>query len=145
MQIIPDPLMMTLQAIPFLVTVLALYYIIFKPMLAYLDERANSVEIARSEASNLQAQIEARMSDYEAKLAQARAETAELRAKRRAEAMVAYNESIKAARADADQSIGNALVEIGDAKATAAKELEANAVSLADQITGRVLRRAAAG
>jgi len=145
MQILPDPLMMALQAVPFLVTVLALYQIIFLPMLDYLDERKNAVESARAEAASLQGQIEARMSDYEAKLAQARAATSDLRAKRRAEAMGAYNEAIKVARASADEEIGKALVEIGGAKAAAAKELESNAVTLANQIAGQVLRRAAVG
>ncbi len=80
MNIVPIPLVVLLQAIPFLLTVVALYAIILKPMLAYLDARSQATEGARKEAEGLQAQAEAQTNEYEKRLSAARAEVTALRA-----------------------------------------------------------------
>ena len=80
MQIIPNPTIMALQIVPFVVTLAALYFIIFKPMLAYLEGREQVVAKDRADAERLASELAAKMADYESRLAAARSEATELRA-----------------------------------------------------------------
>ena len=59
MEIMPNPVMSALSAIPFLVTILGLYFIIFKPMLQYLDDRLKAMEGGAAEAQALEAEAAA--------------------------------------------------------------------------------------
>ena len=61
-----------LSAIPFLVTILGLYFIIFKPMFQYLDERLKAMEGGAAEAKGLEARIVEQTAEYEQKLKSAR-------------------------------------------------------------------------
>jgi F-type H+-transporting ATPase subunit b len=139
MNITPNVLVGFLQAIPFLLTVFALYKIILKPMLAYLDARTAATEGARSDAEMFLAQAEAQTNEYEQRLSSARAEVTALRAKRRKEAMAAYNVTMDAARKEAQGQINEALSALESDRTTARAELRTTATTLANQITGRIL------
>jgi len=144
MDVMPHPMAVALQVIPFLVTCFGLWKIIFKPMLDYLDERDRHIAGSRAEAEELVARVEERTTEYREKLTKAKGQIAELRAKRRSEAMVAYEAKVHAARAAAEEQISGALVEIEKARVSASGELEATAHVLAGDIAGRVLGRSVA-
>lgn len=139
MNITPIPLVVLLQAIPFLLTVFALYKIILQPMLAYLDARTVATEGARKDAAMFEAQAEAQTNEYEQRLSSARAEITALRAERRKEAMAAYNVTMDAARKEAQGQISEALSALEADRSTARAELRTTATTLANQITGRIL------
>lgn len=139
MNITPNFLVVFLQAIPFLLTVFALYKIILKPMLAYLDARTAATEGARNDAARFLAQAEAQTNEYEQRLSSARAEVTALRATRRKEAMTAYNVTMDAARKEAQGQINEALSALESDRTTARAELRTTATTLANQITGRIL------
>ena len=139
MDITPVPLVIALQSIPFLLTVVALYYIIGAPMLAYLDARRSATEGARKEAEALQAQAEAQTNEYEERLNNARAEITALRAQRRTEAMKAYSATMDAARQEVQGQINEALAQVESDRTTARASLRTTATTLADQISGRIL------
>ena len=141
MEIIPTPIVVLLQLFPFGVTALALYYILFKPMLAYLDERAAAIEGERQKAAQLEARVVARLAEYEARLEKARAEVTELRTSRRAEAVEAYNALINEARHNAEAQVAAALVQLGAEREAARASLEQTANGLGAQIATRVLGR----
>lgn len=146
MEIIPNPLVVVLQLVPFLVSIFALYTILFKPMLAYLDARALAIEGERQKAADLEIRLSARMAEYEAKLERARTEVIDLRTTRRKEAEAEYNQRIAAARASAEQRVAEALRELAGDRATARVSLEQSAQGLGAQIAANVLgREAAAG
>ena len=44
MNIVPDPMLTALQAVPFAITLGALHVILFKPMLEYLGEREEAID-----------------------------------------------------------------------------------------------------
>ena len=102
MNIIPDPLQVLLNTLPFLVAVLGMYRIILKPTLDHLLAREAAISGGQDEAASIEAEINARMAAYEAKVAQARGEVAALRAERRAEAQAKYDEIVGAARTEAE-------------------------------------------
>jgi|TARA_Y100000994_G_C15285043_1_gene272908 F-type H+-transporting ATPase subunit b len=141
MNIIPDPLQVLLNTLPFLVAVLGLYRIILKPTLVHLLAREAAISGGQDEAASIEAEINERMAAYETKVAQARGEIAALRAERRAEAQAKYDEIVGAARADAEAKIDAALGEITAAKDAAAGQLKTMSGEIAEQVAGQVLGR----
>ena len=126
MNIIPDPLQVLLNTLPFLVAVVGMYRIILKPTLVHLLAREAAISGGQDEAASIEAEINERMAAYEAKVAQARGEIASLRAERRAEAQAKYDEIVGAARTDAEAQIEVAVGEITAAKDAAASQLKRN-------------------
>ena len=141
MQIIPDPLVMALQMIPFLVTLVALYKIILSPMLDYLDERQKTIESGTSGVDALNSEIAERTAEYENQLKAARSHGSEIRGAKRAEAKLAYDERISAARGEAESQVNQALVEIQSEVDGARGDLEVQSKVLAAQISSQVLGR----
>lgn len=141
MNIIPDPLQVLLNTLPFLVAVLGMYRIILKPTLEHLLARESAISGGQDEAASIEAEINERMAAYEAKVAQARGEISSLRAERRAEAQAKYEEIVGAARADAETQIEAAVGEITAAKDAAASQLQTMSGEIADQVAGQVLGR----
>ena len=68
MNIIPDLVLTALLMAPFLVLVAGMHFILYKPMLAYLDARANATVGARKEAEELQARAASRLNEWEVAL-----------------------------------------------------------------------------
>ncbi len=141
MQITPNLYLIAIQAIPFLFTAVALNFIIFRPMLAYLDERREAMTRGRREAEELDAQVRERMARYESRLAEARREIAALRKQRRSEALAEAEALVAAARERAEARVEEAVAEIARAEAEARAELRAGAERLALQVAGQVLGR----
>lgn len=141
MNIIPDPLQVLLNTLPFLVAVLGMYRIILKPTLDHLLAREAAISGGQDEAASIEAEINARMAAYETKVAQARGEIAALRAERRAEAQAKYDEIVGAARTEAEGKIEAAVGEITAAKDAAAGQLKTMSGEIADQVAGQVLGR----
>ena len=141
MNIIPDPLQVLLNTLPFLVAVLGMYRIILKPTLDHLLAREAAISGGQDEAASIEAEISARMAAYETKVAQARGEIAALRAERRAEAQAKYDEIVGAARTEAEGKIEAAVGEITAAKDAAAGQLKTMSGEIADQVAGQVLGR----
>lgn len=142
MSIIPDPILALLQVLPFLVLMLGMHLILFKPMLAYLSEREHATTGARKQAHALAERAEAKLQEYEAALAAARAEVAEFRTARRAEAQASYNSKVTAARSEADKRLGAAMGTIQNEARTARSQIGAHARSLAQAAASQVLGRA---
>jgi F-type H+-transporting ATPase subunit b len=141
MNIVPNPLVIALQVIPFIVTLVALNQIIFKPMLAWLEQRARAIEDGRREAVQYQNQATERTADYEQRLAGARAQVSQLLAKRRAEALAEYEALLKVARTDAEAEVTAAVARIGAERDLARSQLQGQASALASQISSQVLGR----
>jgi len=141
MNIIPDPLQVLLNTLPFLVAILGMYRIILKPTLEHLLARETAISGGQDEAASIEAEINERMSAYEAKVAQARGEIATLRAERRAEAQAKYDDIVGVARADAEAKIESAVGEITAAKDAASGQLKTMSDEIADQVAGQVLGR----
>lgn len=144
LDIIPNPLVVALQLAPFAVTAVALYKIIFKPTLSYLDERWAAIDGTKKRASELEARAAARLADYEGQLNKARAEVMDIRAARRAEALGQYSQIVNGARADGEKRVAEALVELGQDREAARIVMETSARGLADDIANQVLGRTVA-
>ncbi|HCH62787.1 MAG TPA: hypothetical protein DFR83_08285 [Deltaproteobacteria bacterium] len=141
MDVFPNPLVIVLQVVPYLITLLGLYSIIFKPMIQHLDGREDAIDGAQDRARELQEQLAARAEEYESKLNAARIEMTEQRAKRRAEALSEAETMVQAARGEADKQMEGALETIRSEASAAREGLRGSSALLAQQISSSVLGR----
>lgn len=141
MTIIPDLETTILLTIPFLVTYVALHFILFKPLYAYLQERDRSVVTAREEAKELTTRIENRTGSLDTKLRGAREEVATLRASVRGQAREQEATIIEAARTEADVKVHAAVATIRASQEEASAALREAATDLSVDIASQVLGR----
>lgn len=141
MQIIPDPIFAALMALPFAVTVFALWAILLEPMRAYLEGREQATVGARHEAHSLAHATEAKIVQIEERLGKAREASATRRAAVRQEALSAEQVAIEAARRQADGQVTAALASISQEAEAARGALQASARSLSTDIASQVLGR----
>jgi F-type H+-transporting ATPase subunit b len=139
--IVPDWILVALQTLPFLVAFVALRSLLFRPMIAYLEERDAAIAGARDETTRLRARVAEARGSWEQQLAEARAEGAAHRAAIHADANAQRQALVDEARGEAEQQVGEALRGIEQARSAAADQLRGGAQQLAHDIAERVLER----
>ena len=138
-----------LGSVPTVILVALLYVlyatIVHKPLRRVLEERRNKTEgaIERSKADI--AAADARTSDYEQKLREARAAVFRAQEARRQAAMQARTDAVNQARGKAQAQVQAAKAGIENDRAAAEKGLQGEAAALAREIVRRVLEPAGAG
>lgn len=127
----------------FLVLILAacVRFLYLKPLDKVLAERFRLTEGARKAAEESLKNADARISEYETKLAEARAQIYQEQAEFVRKMHEEQAAQLQAARADADARLAAAKAAIAQEAATAQKTLEAQSDALASQIADRVLAR----
>jgi F-type H+-transporting ATPase subunit b len=141
MQIIPQPIPTLVLVVPFLVTFVALWQILFKPLFEYLEDRDRVSREALAEAKHLRHDADARLADIEARIAAGRKEAADHRATARAAAQKQEAVAVRAARAAADARVAEAVGQIGQQRQAAAATLRGQANDLARDLARQVLGR----
>lgn len=141
MEIIPDPIHAALLTLPFVVAAVSVYLILWRPLLAYLDERQAVSDRARGEAHQLGQNAADQLARIDARLAAARATISDQRTAARARAGQKEAEILSAARASAEQQLDEALRDLQRARGVASSALKTAASDLSTQIAGRVLGR----
>jgi len=141
MSILPDPTQVALNMVPFAVAIVGMYYIILKPLIAYLEDRDVAISSGLEEAEKIEIRIAEKMAAYEVELDKAKAEVATLRNDHRLEAQQAYEGVLAEARSAADSEIGEAITQIQTARSAAAKALKGSSEDLAQQVASQVLGR----
>ncbi|HYD02061.1 MAG TPA: F0F1 ATP synthase subunit B [Phycisphaerales bacterium] len=106
-----------------------------------LDERANKIkgEIEAAEAARMTAK--AALEEYQANIAQARAEAQKMIADAKAQQQVQFAEMRSKADAELAAMKAKAVAEIDAAKKAAVAEVYTNAASLATAVAGKILQR----
>ncbi len=137
-----------LGAVP-TVILLALLYVLYttivhKPLRLVLDERRSKTEGAVEKARADMAAAEARTSEYEQRLRQARATLFRAQEAKRKAALDAKTTVLNEARRKAQIQVQAAKADIEADKETAQRGLQSEAQSLAAEIIRRVLEPAAA-
>jgi F-type H+-transporting ATPase subunit b len=141
MQILPNPIIIALQIGPFLVALLGLYYLLFKPVLAHLAGREDAISGAHHRAKELHARLSAQTAELEARLVAARTQIGDMRAARRAQSQREAAAIIAAAKAQAEAHAQRELARVQAEAESARAGLRANTATLAEQVAGRVLGR----
>lgn len=115
--------------------------LLFRPYLKMREERSAGIDGAQREAKELSAEADARLSDYESKLAAARDRALEEQRKIRAEAAAHQREVTDKARTQATTALEEARVEVRKQTETARAELMPKADALAQDMVSRLLGR----
>ncbi len=137
-----------LKAVPTVILLALLYAlyttIVHKPLRRVLEERRNKTEGAIEKSKADIAAAEARTSEYEQKLREARAAIFRVQEAKRQAAMQARTQAVNQARAKAQTQVQAAKADIERDRAAAQKGLQGEAAELAQEIVRRVLQPAGA-
>lgn len=130
-----------------LVTLLYALYtsIVHKPLRRVLDERRSKTEGAIEKSRADIAAADARTSEYEQKLREARAAVFRQQEAKRQAALQARSNAVASARSKAQAQVQAAKVDIERDRAAAETGLQGEAAALAQEIIRRVLQPAGAG
>ena len=138
-----------LGAVPTVILVALLYLlytvIVHKPLKRVLEERRNKTEGAIEKSKADISAADARTSEYEQKLREARAAVFKSQEARRQAALQARTNAVNAARSKAHAQVQAAKDAIENDRAGAEKGLQGEAAALAQEIVRRVLEPAGAG
>ena len=138
-----------LGSVPTVILVALLYAlytsIVHKPLRRVLEERRSKTEGAIEKSKADIAAAEARTSEYEQKLREARAAVFRAQEAKRQAALQARSHAVAAAREKAHAQVQAAKTDIERDRAAAEKGLQGEAASLAQEIIRRVLQPAGAG
>ncbi len=129
----------------FIVFVVVLNQILFKPIGKVLDERESLTEGAAAESRAASRQYQSRLNHYEETIRRARAEIYHKLEQRRKVALEERGKSIEAARSQAEAEIARAREQVATQAAEARATLEQESRQIAEQISRTVLGRAVGG
>jgi F-type H+-transporting ATPase subunit b len=125
----------------FLVTLFVASQWLFKPYLRMREGRAEGIDGARAEAGTFSAEADARLADYEAKLAAARSRALGEQRKIRGEAAAHEREVTDKARAQATAALEQAQARVTRETEAARAELMPRADAIAGDIAAKLLGR----
>ncbi len=138
-----------LGAVPTVILLAMLYAlytaIVHKPLRRVLAERRSKTEGAVEKSKADIAAADARTSEYEQKLREARAAVFRAQEARRQAAVQARTNAVNQARTKAQAQVQAAKADIESDRAAAEKGLQGEAAALAQEIVRRVLQPAGAG
>lgn len=129
----------------FIILVLVLNRILFRPIGRVLDERQNLTEGSANEARAARRTYEARLAEYEATIRQARAESYKRSEQERAAAAEERRHLIDEAKLYAHEEIERAKQEIAQQVVLARGALESESRQIAERISRTVLGRTVGG
>ena len=141
MNIMPNMLLVGLQLLPFIITITSLYFIIFKPMMVYLEEREHRSLGATDSAKSLTSETNQMNETIEATTQEALKKASEKRSQARQELMSEYNNYISEQRQIAEQKIQSAVQELEIEKASAKQAIRAETEAFASDIATKLIGR----
>jgi F-type H+-transporting ATPase subunit b len=125
----------------FLLLFLVCNALLFQPYLRLRARRREGIQGAREEATRMTAEADARLADYESKLATARTRAGEEQRKVRAEAAAYERETTDAARKASMKALEEANAKVQADTEVARKQLLPQAQLLAKTMASRILGR----
>ena len=138
-----------LGAVPTVILLALLYAlyttIVHKPLRRVLEERRSKTEGAVEKSKADIAAADARTSEYEQRLREARAAVFRAQEAKRQAALQARTNALNQARAKTQAQVQAAKADIENDRAAAEKGLQGEAAALAQEIVRRVLQPAGAG
>lgn len=131
-----------IQFINFIVLLVALNFILFKPIRTIMRERAQTISGAFTDAKTAQEKMQVLMERYNASLAEAKQKAAAAYNALYQQGLDGQRDLIAAERAKASELLDKARAEIAAAAAAARADLKKEADVLSQEITSKLLGRA---
>jgi F-type H+-transporting ATPase subunit b len=139
-QLVPDATLL-LHLVLILVMVVVLNRTLLKPINRILAEREKQISGQLSEASALKAETEEKLRKYNETLHEARTDGYRLLEKERGEALKQKDEKVRVYRDQMSKDVAQQVEATRKQEEAVRAELEAQATSISDLITSRILRR----
>ncbi len=131
-----------IQLINFLVLLIILNFILFKPIRQIMQERELGISSALGDAKSAQERMQKLLDDYNVSLADAKQKSATTYNSMYQQGVDAQREMIAAERAKAGEALDKARADIAAASAEARADLRKEAERLSQDITSKLLGRA---
>ncbi|RMG96568.1 MAG: hypothetical protein D6708_02260 [Candidatus Dadabacteria bacterium] len=132
---------LVIQLVNFLLLMVLLDRLLFRPMLRVLQERQARTEGRRQKAQTLEAEAEAIWSDYQAKIQAAKADADRIRTQLVQQAEAQRQKLLADAEAEAQSQLAKIRAQVQAEAAEARKTLESEARALAQELAERLLER----
>lgn len=141
MEIVPDPLLVALFLPPFLIAVAVMWFVLWRPLLTWMNEREDAVADARAEARRLDEQVASNVESLEQRLGSVRSDLTAMRQSVRAEATAAERAVLAEAQQQADAKVEAATKKIAEETEVARRGLAEASKALSDDMASQVLGR----
>ncbi len=129
------------QAINFLLLLVLLYKLAYRPLLAKMEERSAAIKHQLEEAERAREEGRRSLAEYEAQLQAARAEARAIRERALREAQAEQQSLIRAAKEESARILESARAELEQGVRRARAELRQEVGSLAVEIAQRLIER----
>ena len=140
--LVPDPEILAVMLVGFVLLIFPLNELIFKPIFRSLDEREARIDGARRRSGQLQQDADTALDRYESAIREARGESEQARQNQLAMAREEQVTLTAQARSEAEGELEAARGELGRSLADAQASLRASAEDLANAAAEQVLGRA---
>ena len=130
------------QIINFLVLLVALHFILFKPILGIMQERQQTVSGAFTESKSAQEKVQALLEQYNTSLAESKQRATAAYSALYQQGLDAQRDMIAAERTKASELLDKARGEIEAASTAARAEIRKEAEMLSQDISSKLLGRA---
>lgn len=145
MNLFPNPTILLMQAVPFLLTLIVLKFIILDPLLEHLIERRDRTVGASDKLSEMASDIAAAEAKYQDRVAGLRKEAADIRQAQLAEAAITEQAIIAEAQVNATKEMDAFRASLGQVVESARAELVSDSKVLANQVATTILGRSVEG
>jgi F-type H+-transporting ATPase subunit b len=147
MDSLPDPMKLQLPAVAFVIVLLILLFLclkfmLFRPLTKVMDDREGAIRLGSSTKAEAAAQIEARQTDYAARLKELRGQAFEHRKALAAAVAMEKTGILDAARQSATTQRMQALEDLKAEQKTAEAELRAQVEALSESMVQHLLKQA---
>jgi len=139
--LIPDPQLLLIMLVGFALLVFPLNALLFKPVFAALDARAERIEGARTRSAQLQREADSVLERYESSIREARIESEARRQAALERARQEQSEVTAATRQETEAELQRARAELDQSLESARASLRAQAEELAQSAAEQVLGR----
>jgi F-type H+-transporting ATPase subunit b len=130
-----------IQIVNFIIFLVILNYLIFKPVVRVLDERRDRIDGTRERAQQMEAEIQTKLEAYEERIQEAKSRAVHEKETFRREAESLSKETVEKARRELARDIPIIRKQIASETDRARQELEKTAQDMARDIACRVLGR----
>jgi F-type H+-transporting ATPase subunit b len=130
------------QIANFLVLLIVLHFLLFKPLLSIMQERQQTVSGAFTDAKTAQEKVQMHLEQYKASLAESKQKAAAAYNALYQQGLDAQRDMLSAERAKAGELLDTARAEIASASAAARTDIRKEAEKLSQDISSKLLGRA---
>ena len=130
-----------IQAVNFLILLVLLTKLLYKPLLAKMDERTQAIQKSLDEAQAARAQAQKERDEFAAKIQAAHAEAQGIRAAALKDAADEQRKLVDAARAEAARLVASARQEMDQDVRRARQELRQEVADLAIAVSERLIKK----